>query len=85
VSRLEGGLLLVAALCTAWGLWSPQADPQRTAVLVQAYTEHDLFGPWGVQTAEAALALRPWHPGYAEARTALHHIGEQRRRGVIRW
>lgn len=83
--RLAGGLLVAALLLAALGLASPGADPDRTAVLVERLPDNDVHGAWGVQTAEAALQLRPWHHGYGHARAALREVGRARRTAVVRW
>ncbi len=83
--RLELVFLPVAALLAAWGLFGSGGDPHRTRVLVEGAGEHDPHGPWGLQTIEASLQLRPWQPGYREARTALDQLTRERRKGVVRW
>jgi len=83
--RLELGLLPAALLLALWGLFGSGADPVRTRVLAEGAADHDPHGPWGLQTVEAALQLRPWHPGYGEARRAIGELTAARREGVVRW
>jgi hypothetical protein len=83
--RLEVGFVGAALALAAWGAFASGADPVRTRVLVEESGAHDPHGPWGLQTVEASLELRPWHPGYPEARTALHRLTKERRRAVRRW
>jgi len=83
--RLERGFVPAAVALAAWGLIGTGADTVRTRVLVEQSAEHDPHGPWGLQTVEASLQLRPWHDGYPEARTALRRLTEERRRAVLRW
>ena len=83
--RLELGLVPAALLLALWGLFDSGADPVRTRVLVAEAGDHDPHGPWGLQTVEAALQLRPWQEGYGEARRAVGELTAVRREGVLRW
>lgn len=73
-------LLVLLCLGLAAPALSPPADPVGAQALWEwATTESaDLTHPAYIDATEAAARLRPWHPGYSEARGRIQAVGRAR-------
>lgn len=83
-SARVGLALLVLALAMA-GRGLAGGDPIGAAAMVEwaeAESDGDLTHPAWIDAARELNGLRPWHPGFREARRRLAEIGAARRSAV---
>lgn len=75
--------LIALCLAIAAPALFPPADPVGAdALWARAEREggDDLTHPAYIDATHAAARLRPWHPGYSEARARIRRVGEARLR-----
>jgi len=83
VSGLSAVLWSAAVACAAWGLLGSDARPRDTRLLQERYApDHVGDDAWELQLVDYGNALRPWHPGYGEARRSIWAVSSARRQRV---